>query len=119
MPAANTDFPAALAELEGVFSKTGARTVHGPAELAKLHEDDIAVRLEVQSLGPVTKSTTGLGETLTRKVAVRLTDARSGKLLAGTAGASLTAISNENLDAQLVRSVMESIQTLAPGLIRP
>jgi hypothetical protein len=116
-------FEAAVADLESSLANSGVKAVTSKTEAG---ESALPVLVEIKEIGAAKKSKTRLGLTVTRKVQVRLLDAKTNAVLAANRGLSVVGSSasndedqaKENSESQITAGVYDTIRSFMPSLIK-
>ncbi len=116
-------FEAAMSALGSALANSGVKSATTKADAG---EAALLVNVEIKEIGKVRKSKTRLGLTVTRKVQVRLLDARTNSVLAANRGLSVVGTSatddeeqaTENSESQITAGVFDTIRTFMPALIK-
>ena len=116
-------FADAMAALQGSLANSGVKTASSKADAG---DSALLVNVEIKEIGKAKKSKTRLGLTVTRKVQVRLLDARSNSVLGANRGLSVVGTSasndedqaNDNSDSQITAGVFDTIRAFMPSLLK-
>ncbi len=118
----NGEFEAAITEISGWITRSGAQAIRlGDPE----SPGALRIEISIRNIGGPVKSKTKLGLTVTRKIAISLTDLKTKRTLSSNRGLSIVGTSSEgdydeamsHSENQMIGAIADAVRNAVPHLM--